>query len=182
MPPSPHQPADNREPIEVRGPLSSDAFGELIRRLRLEAYAAAVARSIVRNTEDVCDVVQECMFAFYRALQVGEQIANVMAFIAATARNKAHDIRRRADRLRFADSSSLSDIPQPDHSPEDHLLIRDLVETALRSMEEKMRPVLVAVLIEGKNCRDAAKDCGCKIGTVYRWIRQLIEKIKRLAK
>jgi RNA polymerase sigma-70 factor (ECF subfamily) len=148
--------------------------------------AYRVARSVVRNTADAEDIVQEAVLRAYRRFDRLRDRSRFRAWLVRIA------FRLALDRLRSGKRRELRDTlwSQPEHRPpavnaEDLAASNEFqahLDKALAELPEKLRLVLLLAAMEGHTIDEIAATLGISSGTVKSRIfyarRQLAEKLR----
>jgi RNA polymerase sigma-70 factor (ECF subfamily) len=108
-----------------------ELFHELIRPYERSLYFAAL--SLLRNTEDAEDAVQEAVMKAYKALPTFRSEAKFSTWLASIVLNEARG-RLRHDRILTFESMDASPDPEEEFTP---AVIADWREVPLESLERK---------------------------------------------
>jgi RNA polymerase sigma-70 factor (ECF subfamily) len=138
-----------------------DPFAALVRRQA--RFVFRVAYSILRNTHDAEDVVQETFLRLYRARK-WEDMANERAFLARMAWRIAVD---RLPKRRMDEPDT--ELPSGEDNPEQAVIATDWNATIHRMMDalpEKLRQPLALSAVEGLSSHEIAGLMGIREGTV----------------
>lgn len=133
-------------------------------------YVAATAYRVLRNRDDVDDVVQEVFLDAVVGLDRLRDEAALRAWLTVvTIRNAAtHRRRLRAASVPFEfDEDSSSELPLTDGGHERHLLLATAV-AAIQALPEKLRLPWILHCLEGMALPAVAHACGCSVATVKR--------------
>ncbi len=146
-----------------------DSARDLVDRHGL--YLRRLARALVRDEAAASDLEQETWRA---ALEHREPLREPRAWLAATAKRLAwtagRSERRRADRERRA--------AKPESSVSASLDAGDLLQNALRQLDEPFRGVVVARYLEGLEPREIAERDGTALGTVKSRLKRGLAKLR----
>jgi RNA polymerase sigma-70 factor, ECF subfamily len=139
----------------------AEAFGALVRTHQRRAYA--VARAIVLTHEDAEDAVQEGFLHAYRALDRFRPDQPFGAWLARIVANAALDLARRK---KVRDADQLSDVvPSPFRDPAEDGDLRSRLRTALATLGDRQRAVIVLHDVEGFKHAEIARTLGIPEGT-----------------
>ncbi len=139
----------------------NDAFASLVRLHQRRAYA--VARSIVLTHEDAEDAVQEGFLHAYRALHRFLPDQAFGAWLHRIVANAALDITRRR---KVRDADSLADtIASPFRDPAESDELQRRLSTALESLGDRQRSVIVLHDVEGYKHAEIGRMLGIPEGT-----------------
>ena len=157
------QPEREREHQLVIAAQSGDsgAFASLVHTHQRRAYA--VARSIVLTHEDAEDAVQEGFLHAFRALARFLPDQAFAAWLHRIVANAALDITRRK-KVRDADMLSES-IASPFRDPAESDELRRRLGSALQTLGERQRSVIVLHDVEGFKHSEIGKILGIPEGT-----------------
>jgi RNA polymerase sigma-70 factor, ECF subfamily len=138
-----------------------DAFACLVRLHQRRAYA--VARAIVLTHEDAEDAVQEGFLHAYRALQRFIPDQAFGAWLHRIVANAALDITRRK---KVRDADTLADtMASPFRDPAESDELRRRLDTALASLGDRQRSVIVLHDVEGFKHAEIGQMLGIPEGT-----------------
>jgi RNA polymerase sigma-70 factor (ECF subfamily) len=153
------------------------AFYEILMRRHNQRLYRAV-RAILRDENDVEDVLQEAYLAAYRNLSEFEGRARFSTWLVRIAVNRALDLRRqRAKVIAFnpeAEDGIANTIAEPtsQSSKEDperysaRLELAHLLEDAIDALPQAFRGVYVLRDVDGMSTQEAAECLGLEINTV----------------
>ena len=134
-----------------------DAFAALV--ARHEPRAAAAARRVLRNREDVEDVVQETVLSAYLGLERLRDPARFGAWLVAIAANLA--------KMRLRQERTAADLPGGLAAPEDDVVeALDSLRNALAILPDAEREVVVLHYVEGLSCEEIGARIGRSPGAV----------------
>jgi RNA polymerase sigma-70 factor, ECF subfamily len=152
------------------------AFGRLFERHAGLVHGLLLAQLPARDVPDLCQEAFACALASLRTLS---DPARFGPWLAAIARNLAHDANRRRSQSRSLDD----DLPEPQAgggSPEDDAASAELIGI-VRALPEAYRETLVLRLVEGLTGPEIALRTGLTHGSVrvnlHRGMRLLRERI-----
>jgi RNA polymerase sigma-70 factor (ECF subfamily) len=125
----------------------------------------AFARSLVRNAEEVDDLVQETLMKAIAHIDGFAPGTNLKSWMFTIMRNTflTNIKRRRRERVGDADCVSYSACVKPD---QEWKSMANDVQMALQRLHPDHREVVVLVAMLGTSYEDAAAICGCNIGTI----------------
>ena len=163
MPPAAEPTAREREHALIvaaqRG--EAEAFAALVRLHQRRAYS--VARAIVLSHEDAEDAVQEGFLHAYRALDRFRPDQAFGAWINRIVANAALDITRRR---KVRDADTLADsIASPFRDPAESDELRTRLRSALATLGERQRAVIVLHDVEGYKHAEIGRMLGIPEGT-----------------
>lgn len=144
-------------------------FEVLMRRHNQQIYR--VARAILRDEDEVDDVLQDAYLAAYRQLARFERRARFSTWLTRIAANHAIDRCRRRSRTialrvegRFVGALNGTPPPDPEQQRNAHELGR-LLERAIDALPERYRVVYVLREVQGLDTREAAACLGIEEAT-----------------
>lgn len=114
----------------------SECFGELVHRHTKTVRARVV--SIIRNSSDVDDVVQEVFFKAWRALPTFRADSTLRTWLNSIASNEAVMLWRRERRHRLYETPQECDTVAWRGDPADRMVIRDEAARAIRGAIVKL--------------------------------------------
>ena len=152
-----------------------NAFDLLVRKYQ-HRIVKLVGR-YVRNPDDALDVAQETFVKAYRALANfrGESAFYTWLYRIAinTAKNHLVALGRRPREVELegpdGEEANIDDLQQDDETPEKILLVDEIRNTILRtidSLPEDLRTAIVLREVEGLSYEEIADAMDCPIGTV----------------
>jgi len=149
--------------------------GEMLGWLpRLHRYA----RALRRNREDADDLVQDTLERAWSRAGLWQGVGDMRTWLFSIMHNLHVDAVRRG-RLDFVDlDEHLPEIPVPATQAE-RLALRDL-ETALTSLSDDQREVLLLVALDGMAYAEIAQALGIPIGTVMSRVSRGRERLRGL--
>jgi RNA polymerase sigma-70 factor (ECF subfamily) len=141
---------------------SQDFKSEL---LGLIPFLRAFARSLTGNQEAADDLAQETLVKAWQSRDSFIPGTNLKAWLFTILRNQFYSDRRRAWRQAPWDQEAAERIPG---SGSDQSWAAELSDTAraLRCLSDEQREALILVGAGGFSYEDAARICGCAVGTV----------------
>jgi RNA polymerase sigma-70 factor (ECF subfamily) len=135
-----------------------DAFVAAIPHLR------AFAVSLCRDSPRADDLVQETLVKGWQKRASFAEGTNLKAWLFTILRNNYFSELRRNHLLVQANSDSVERLSQRPTQP-GHLDLQDFL-AALDKLEPRQREALILVGAEGFSYEEAAKICGCAVGTI----------------
>src|SRR3954469_5800731 len=154
----------------------SDGFSGLVRIHQRRAYL--VARSVVMTHEDAEDAVQEGFMRAYQALDRFDAAQSFGAWVNRIVANAALDLSRRR-KVRAADE--LSDTyASAFRDPAEASELRERLQSALATLPERARAVLVLHDIEGFTHAEIGELLGIPGGTARSDLHHARRKLKTL--
>ena len=142
-----------------------DAFAALVERQ--SRFVFRVAYSVLRNSADAEDAVQETFLKLYRT-GAWERMDDEKAFLARTAWRMAVDRLPRRDESVDA-ASALDELPTSGQSPEQAVVGNDstaMLHRMIDSLPEDLRQPLALSALQELNSREIAAVMGINEGTV----------------
>ena len=133
--------------------------------LELIPFLRAFARSLCGNQETADDLAQETLVKAWQARGMFAPGTNLKAWLFTILRNQFYSDRRRAWRQAPWDQEAAERIPG---SAGEQSWAADLSDTAraLSCLSDEQREALILVGAGGFSYEDAARICGCAVGTV----------------
>jgi RNA polymerase sigma-70 factor (ECF subfamily) len=129
----------------------------LMRRHNRTVYRAV--RSVLRDTDDVEDVMQQAYVSAYARLDQFRGAARFSTWLVAVALNEARSRLRRGTRRSLADSARLEPPAAAPSTPETEVAMREyvaLVERAVEQLPDDYRTVFVLRHVEGLGTAETA--------------------------
>jgi len=155
-----------------------EGFAGLVRLHQQRAYL--VARSVVLTREDAEDAVQEGFLRAYQALDRFDSAQSFGAWLNRIVANAALDLSRRR-KVRAAEE--LSDThPDVFRDPAEDRELRERLQSALATLPERARAVLVLHDIEGFTHAEIGELLGIPGGTARSDLHHARQKLKGLLK
>lgn len=150
----------------------TEAFIRLMDRHRLSLYK--VAKSYLKNEEDIADVMQDTILSAYEHLKELKQASYFKTWITRILINRCIDLLN--EQKRFI-PTSLEEIPKEHLSdyPDDDRGFYDL----LRELPEDMRPIFLLYYGEGFRTREIAEILDLNENTVKSRLKRGRQKLKR---
>jgi len=146
------------------------AFEELYRRYARRVHGIVLARA---PRDEVDDIVQEVFMLVLRRIPDLRDDGSFGGWLAAIARNQAHDFHRRAPR----DAELPADVPGGTAADGEAGWILDII----RGLPEAYRETLILRLVEGMTGPEIAERTGLTAGSVrvnlHRGMKQLRETL-----
>lgn len=133
--------------------------------LELIPFLRAFARSLCGNPEMADDLAQETLVKAWQARASFAAGTNLKAWLFTILRNQFYSDRRKAWRQAPWDQDAAERLPGTDGQQS---WAADLSDTAraLTALSDEQREALILVGAGGFSYEDAAKICGCAVGTV----------------
>jgi RNA polymerase sigma-70 factor (ECF subfamily) len=159
------------------------AFATLVER-----YQSAVAATVVGMLgagDEADDVGQETFIRFHRSLDRFRGESSLRTYLVHIAMNLSLNAikRQRRSVLRFVrDDDTASDIPEPRAGPEGQLdagELRQVVQSAVASLGEKHRAVVVLRMFNDCSTRETAELLGLPEGTVLSRLSRAMQELER---
>ncbi|MCC7048307.1 MAG: sigma-70 family RNA polymerase sigma factor [Alphaproteobacteria bacterium] len=162
-------------------PVSADSPYPHLKRSLVELLPdlRAFARSLERDAERADDLVQETLTRALAALGSFRPGTNMGAWTFTILRNAFYDQRRRQRREVSADPAlaETSEALRIDPPQEGRLAVRDL-RSAFWRLTPELREALVLVTMRGLKHEEAAKICGCAVGTMKARVSRARARLK----
>jgi RNA polymerase sigma-70 factor, ECF subfamily len=156
----PHGPDRTERAAGLASP-AADAFEAQVLALlpSLRRYSRSLARSDVDGEDLLQDCVEKVLArrAQWRGLNLRAWVLTIMTNVYRNG------LRKRGGRT-FVDIDETPDLPFPEH-PADPLL-NGRLQTALNSLAEESRAILMLIVVEGYSYQDVATMLDIPIGTV----------------
>ncbi len=166
----------------------SGVFELLMRRHNQRLFR--LARSVVRNSDEAEEIVQETYLRAYANLARFEGRSSVVTWLSRIAFHQALRPQRRKRQSRVTDGLDLDALQMSDTSPsENDSIARDELRTSLAaamdSLPTSLRAIVMLRLVEGLSTRETAQslrlsESNVKVG-LHRGRRLLSETIERNA-
>ena len=147
--------------------------------IELIPFLRAFSRSICGNNVLADDMAQEALAKAWQARDSFQPNSNLKAWLFTILRNEYYSYRRRAWRQSELDSTAAEALPS---AADGQLWSVELNDTAraLRYLPAEQRDALILVGAAGFSYKEAAKICGCALGTIKSRVaraRQLLADI-----
>ena len=158
---------------EEEATASNDIFAALVQRQ--SRFVFRVAYSVLRNSHDAEDIVQETFLKIYRARR-WDGLNNEKAFLARTA------WRSSVDRLRRRKDTEVTDAPSREDDPEQAVISAEWSEAVHRlidALPEELRLPLALSSIDELNSREIAEVMGIPDGTVRTRLMRARQTLKQ---
>ncbi len=145
-----------------------------------------VAYTLTGSAADAEDLVQETLIRAYRALD-GFDGAHPRAWLLTILRHTSHNLRRRTRPDLVGEWDTLTDFrpvfgarrpPTPDDVVLSDVLEADL-DSAIASLDEKFRAVLVLVDVHGLTYAECSQSLGIPVGTVMSRLSRARDRVRR---
>jgi RNA polymerase sigma-70 factor (ECF subfamily) len=154
------------------------AFDEIM--LLTERRVAQLAWSILRDTEEVKEALQETFLRVFRHLRGYDESKDFLGWLTRVAVNVCRDLLRRRRRgLEPIDEASVTD----EVHFEDDLIRRDEIaqlRRAIDSLPPKERMAIVLHDVEGLRTHEVAEALGNSVATVRVQLSRAREKLRRI--
>jgi RNA polymerase sigma-70 factor (ECF subfamily) len=143
-------------------------------------YVAAMAYRVLRNRDDVEDVVQEVFLDAVLGLSRLRDEAAVRAWLTVvTIRNATQRRRIRASSVPYEfDEDISSELLLSDGGHEHHLKLK-AAAAVIQGLPEQLRLPWILHCLEGMALHGVASACGCSVATAKRRIAQARTQIAR---
>ena len=159
---------DDRALVQMTLAGQSECFGEIVQRHMKTVRARVV--SIVRNSPDGDDVVQEVFFKAWRALPTFRADASVRTWLLSIATNESLGLWRRERRQRSYETSEACDTMASRGEPADKTAMRGeaarVIRGAIVRLPEKYREIVMLRDIEEISEAAAARRLKSTVPTV----------------
>lgn len=136
-----------------------DEIVELIPAMR------AFARTFYRNQSDADDLVQETLLKGLSKTHLFEPGTSLKSWLFTIMRNTFYTKVKKENREAPGNSECVASRPRVDPTQEWSVRGREIYD-AVQRLPEQQREVLVLVAVFGISYEEAAKICGCAMGTV----------------
>ena len=165
-----------------------DAFRRLVERF--EDVVAGVVVGMLGPGAEADDVGQETFIRFYRSMQTFRGDAALGTYLTRIAMNLSLNALKRRKRtsrrfLRIDDGaasrSHSETIPAPAPLPDGEVIRNDrerAVRTAIETLDDKHRPIVVLRMIQGMSTRETAQALGVPEGTVLSRLSRALNKLE----
>ncbi len=154
------------------------AFDEIM--LMTERRTAQLAWSILRDTEEVKEALQETFLRVFRHLRSYDETKDFHGWLTRVTVNVCRDLRRRRKRgFESIDEAAMTD----DARIEDDLIRRDEIaqlRRAIDSLPAKERMAIVLHDVEGLATHEVAAALGNSVATVRVQLSRAREKLRRI--
>ena len=141
----------------------------------VERYRGALLRAARRHLPDARaeDALQHALLAAWNALQRGDDVRDLRAWLYRIVRNSALNQLRVSgyDHAKLEDSLHASDAPADEH--ERRAVVRRTL-TELAALPERQREALLRIAVEGRSQDEVARQLGVSEGAV----RQLVHRAR----
>jgi RNA polymerase sigma-70 factor, ECF subfamily len=137
------------------------------------------ARSLLRNTEDADDLVQDCLVRAIDRLTVDSELSAVRPWLFTIMHNLFASRWRTARRRREIVSSDTAEIEEVPAGPEQDgaLATRDLL-AGLERLTDDQRQVLLLITVEGLKYHEVAAILCVPVGTVMSRLSRARENLR----
>ena len=172
---------------------SSEAFEMLYTRSVMSVRTTV--RGIIKNEDDIEDIIQETYVKAYRNLGTVTSAGAFRTWVCTIARNSALDYARKNKPVIFTDIAAENEDGEPfeyeipetdaDRIPEEHLEQREmhrlLFDELLSVLPDEQRAVVTLVLLEDRTEQEASEILGISRNTVKSRIRYARKKLSERA-
>jgi RNA polymerase sigma factor (sigma-70 family) len=141
----------------------------------------AFARSLVRDPVEADDLVQETLAKAITKIDQFEPGTRLQSWLFTILRNTFYTRCRKTNRERPGDVDCVSALPWSQATQEWSAELRSVL-TAVRRLPQTQREVLVLVAMLGVEYEEAAKICGCPIGTIKSRLNRARAQLKAALK
>lgn len=125
----------------------------------------AFAISLCRDATRADDLVQETMLKAWSHANTFEEGTNLKAWLFTILRNTYFsELRKAGYKVREADESDAAELAVPGEQ-NGHMDLVD-VAAAMEQLSPEQREAVILVAAEGFSYEEAARVCGCEVGTV----------------
>lgn len=134
--------------------------------MQMIPFLRAFSRSLCGNEREAADdLAQEALAKAWRSRSSFAPGTNLKAWLFTILRNEFYSLRRRGWRQQPWDQESAEQIPD---GCKDQVWESELSDTvrAMRKLSDEHREALVLVAAGGLSYEEAARICGCEVGTV----------------
>jgi RNA polymerase sigma-70 factor (ECF subfamily) len=148
-------------------PVAAEPGGESFRRdlIELIPFLRAFARALCGRRDGADDLCQEALAKAWQNRASFEPGTNLKAWLFRILRNQFYSDKRRAWRQRPWDDSALEQTLVTGATQESAVAFSEVVRT-LHCLPNEQREALILVAVGGFAYEEAAKICGCAIGTI----------------
>ncbi len=164
-----------------------EAFGQIVRRYQEDALR--LAYHYVHNWEDARDLTQDAFVKVYSQANRYDAMQPFRPWFFRILVNHVLNHLSRKKKIRFSSifrkqdggqETNLLDGYVDDRQPEEDLLSRQLVWSALKKLPKNHRNVLILRELEGLPEQEVAQILGCSIGTVKSRLHYAKRKMRHL--
>lgn len=156
------------------------AYGALVLRYRKEALR--YCRSLIRETEQAEDIVQDSFVDIYLQRDSYRSSFSFRTFLYAVIRHKAVDFIRKAGRLQPLPETEIKTSAAEERSLEEWYLEREEQERLaawIRELPEHQRTALYLFCAEGLSYQETADRMGKSAAQVRIWIYRARKKLQK---
>lgn len=132
----------------------------------------------LRNPENSEDVVQDCMTAFLERWDEGHEVADVKSYLFMMVRNRSLDMLRRDSLIDSQTTDEGFDDVIDEDDREEAAFIEARLWTAIDSLPEKCREVLLMSKRDGLKYEEIAEEMGISVNTVKNQISKALKALK----
>lgn len=154
-----------------------DAFEVLYNKTSGAVFGLAM--SILRNEEDVKDVVQNTFISIYEKIQSYEPEGKAMAWIFTITRNHAYMILRQKQKHNHIDLDEVYNVGV-ESTVEEDMHKEKLTSVLLNELQEDEREIVVMHAMSNIKHKDIAKIMDLPISTVLSKYRRSLQKLRTL--
>ncbi len=162
----------------------NDSIAETVKEHR--GRLSSVIRTMVRDSAEADDVLQEVFAEFVAAYDLGEVIETLGAWLVRVARNKVVDrFRRRKTQSDYQFLIQSGDEEEKVSAPEGEWLrerVRDALIIALESLPPEQREVFVMHELEGKSFETISAKTGVPVNTLLSRKRYAVRALREFLK
>lgn len=151
------------------------AFEELYNQASGAVFGLAM--SILKNTQDANDVVQDTFITIYEKIDQYQPNGKAMAWIFTIARNHSLMIIRERTKHQHIDLDDVYDIGE-DSTIEEDTYKEELVELLLEELQEDERQIVVMHAMSNMKHKDIAKQLDMPLNTVLSKYRRSMQKLR----
>jgi RNA polymerase sigma factor (sigma-70 family) len=142
--------------------IQDDTIGDMI---ELIAPLRSYALSLTRNASDADDLVQETLVKAIARVSSFTPGTSLRAWLFTIMRNTFLNSLRKWQREPTGSEDCVSDSAVDTPKQELHLLGKELMDI-INALPTRYREMLVLVVVLGETYEEAARICGCAVGTV----------------
>ena len=135
----------------------------------------AFALSIVRNSYDAEDVLQECYIRVFRSAAFYHNDGKPMAWILTIAKNLCKDMLRKNQTIADLPDEAWLNIAAPNTTNDDRLILA----ACMQELDEKERQIVVLHAVAGFKHREIAEFMNLSLTGVLTKYHRAIKKMKR---
>ena len=167
-------PADPDKLIALAAQGAQGAFEELYKTLGPGVYAYAL--SVLKNSEDANDLLQDCFISLYDSLDRYIPTGKAQGYVMAIAHHLCL--------MKLRQRKKSADLPEEDWMPllEDHSLSpfeRVLLRECMTSLSEEERQIFILHTLSGLKHREIGKLLDLPLSTVLSKYNRAIKKLQK---